>query len=148
MAVMEQGIAEHGMAGQQEQDTLNQKAWNRVIEFWQDSLSTFEECVKTCTRNQPEGIDGEEDIYRTATLLMAAVCEEHNGSYEFAYEHGEDAKKIREDFRAVIEGPNPIDESRNSFHEDFGIYYYADVLISRMMAEAWEKEFHHCLDMV
>lgn len=82
------------------------------------------------------------------SLLMAAMCEEQNGSYEFAYEHGEDAEKIREDFRAVIEGSNPIDESRNSFHEDFGIYYYADALISRMMAEAWEKEFQHCLDMM
>lgn len=148
MAAMEQGIAERGMAGQQEQDVFKREAWNWAVGVWQDSLSAFGECVEICIRNQPEGMDWEEDIYRTATLLMAAMCEEHNGSYEFAYEHGEDLEKIRKDFRAVIEGSNPIDESINSFHEDFGIYYYADTLISGMMAEAWEKEFRHCLDMV
>lgn len=150
MAAMEQGIAECGMAGKQEheQDTLKQMAWDRVMELWQDSLSAFGECVETCIGNQSGEMDGEEDIYRTATLLMAAMCEEHNGSYEFTYEHGEDTEEIREDFRAVIEGENPIDESRDSLHEDFGIYYYADALITRMAAEAWEEEFYHCLDIV
>lgn len=105
MAVMEQGITECAMAGKQEheQDTLKQKAWDRVMELWQDSLRAFGECVETCIRNQSGEMDGEEDIYRTATLLMAAMCEEHNGSYEFAYEHGEDTEKIREDFRTVKE---------------------------------------------
>lgn len=148
MKAMELGISERGMAGQQEPENFKKKAWNRVMELWQDSLRAFGACVATCVRNQPGGMDGEEDVYRTATLLMTAMCEENGGSYEFRYGHGEDTAKAQEDFRAVIEGENPIDESMDLLYGDFGIYYYADALIIEMGREAWQEEFFHCLDMV
>lgn len=146
MAVMEQGISERGRAGQQEQENFKKEAWNQVMELWQDSLSAFSGCVEVCTENRHENWN-EEEVYRTATLLMVAMCEKNGGSYEFRYGHGEDAKKEQEDFRAVIEGGNPIDESMDSLHGDFGIYYYADALIIEMWREAWQEEFLHCLDM-
>jgi len=147
MAAMEQSISELSMAGGQDLFDYEKRGRDWYIELRQDSLSAFNECMETCIRNQPGGMDGEEDIYRNATLLMAAMCEEHNASYEFVYGHGEDMGKAREDFKAVIEGENPIDKSMNSLREDFGIYYYADTFISEMTSKAWQEEFYHCLDV-
>lgn len=152
MAAMENGIAEYRLTGKgtpyENLSVFDQKDRDSIINLWKDSLGTFGECVEKCVSNQSGDMGGEEDIYRTATLLMATVFEEHKGSYEFVYGHGEDTEKTREDFRAVIEGENPVDESKKSFYEEFGIYYYAEALVSEMMAEAWQEEFHHCLGLV
>ncbi len=147
MAVMEQGISDRGMAGGQDLLDYERNARDNTVIYWQDSLNAFGECVEACIRNLSGSMAGEENVYRTATLLMAVTCEEHNGSYKFVYEHEEDIERIQEDFKAVIEGENPIDESMDSLREDFGCYYYADTLTSEMMAEAWQKEFYHCLDL-
>ena len=91
-------------------------------------------------------MDGEEDIYRMAVLLMKTLCESRNGHYTLAHEHGEDLDKAQEDLKAVISGENPIDEENKLFYEEFGSFYYVEFDISAMIAEAWEEEFHHCLD--
>lgn len=143
LSAMERGMTE----GQELSDFVDEEKRDKAVQRWQDSLSAFEEWVEACVRSQPGGMDGEEDIYRVGTLFMAAMCEERGGSYEFVYAHGGDMEKAQEAFRAVIEGENPIDENINAFRRDFGIYYYADALISERMEEAWQEEFYHCLDM-
>lgn len=77
MAVMEHGISDRGMAGGQDLLDYERRARDNTVIYWQDSLNAFGECVEACIRNQSGSMAGEENVYRTATLLMAVTCEEH-----------------------------------------------------------------------
>ena len=148
MAAMEQGISEHTSEAHIPYELLqgfDKIKTDRSRELWQDSLGAFSECVAVCIQNQSVCMNGEEDIYRMAVLLMTVMCERCNGYYEFAYGQSEDLEKAKEDFKAVIEGENPIDENMASLYEEF---YYPDAesALSTLLSEAWQEEFHHCLD--
>lgn len=147
MAAMRQGIAEYRMEGEQELPDYERRARDGSTEIWQETLEAFSICVQRCIENQSEGMGGEEGIYRNAVLLMAAVCESRGGVYEFACEHEEDPEKAQEDFQAVIGRENPIDKSIESFQGEFAIYHQAETLISEKLEQAWQEEFHHCLDL-
>lgn len=124
---------------------------NQWIALWYDTLNRFCEYISIAAGCQPENPGSREEIYRTAVLLMTEMREQHGSSnkpYEFLSSHGEDMEEVREEFRAIIEGENPIDEAITMFHKKFDSVYDVSEICDLLGAEVWEKEFYHCLDLV
>lgn len=150
LAAMESEIARYDVTGAyipyEYLPDYDKWASDRSKKLWRDALGAFDECVAVCAGNHPGGRGGAEDVYRTAVLLMKVMGESRNGHYTFAHGHGEDLERAQEDFQAVIERENPIDEWEESFYEEFGGFYGADFIISARIGEAWQEEFYHCLN--
>lgn len=124
---------------------------DKHMALWYDSLNMFCKCISTVADCQSENTGSGEEVYRTAVLLMTELRDRRGSSYEpydFLSSHGEDLEKAREEFRTVIGGENPIDEAMDQFLERFDHVPYATYEILVRMAEVWEKEFYHCLDLV